>query len=158
MIPAILALIRARRTTMGSKARPHGKRHTIEGRVDFLNVDLELEGASDLDALVEALGDVFVLHRTTEPPFVANLEMEPAVGMDFDATLSALLDRVEKLDERARRLWEQCTARRFDVGIQSGLEPHSSQYVLSVPLLQRLTAVGADVVVTVYGARYETTT
>ena len=64
------------------KATSPKLRETIEARVDFLNVDLELEGPKNLAPLVRALGDVYVLHTSSEAPFVANLELgsEPEPG------------------------------------------------------------------------------
>ena len=141
---------------MGFKPRPSGDEYLIEATTEFLNVDLELAGPSDLAGLVEALTPVFVLHITSEFPFVANLEVESGnVNMDCDATISALLDLVDKLDDDARGVWDQCTLRRFNVGLQSGLEPHCAEYSISAPSLQRLAAAGAEVMFTVYGSRYQ---
>lgn len=141
---------------MGLKPRPDGEKYTIEDGVHFLNVDLELESPVDLTPLVQAFGPIYLLHKTSEHPFVANLEIENAC-LDCEDTIAALLDLVENLDKRARGLWEDCRARRFDIGLQSGLTPHYKQYRLSATLMKRLTAIGAEVV-TLYGAQYETPT
>tara|TARA_R110002096_G_scaffold433887_2_gene653711 strand:+ start:18256 stop:18726 length:471 start_codon:yes stop_codon:yes gene_type:complete len=149
------------------KATSPKLRETIEARVDFLNVDLELEGPKNLAPLVRALGDVYVLHITSEAPFVANLELgsepEPGRSVASDAALlearvRSLLALVEGLDEPARELWDACTKRSFNVGLQSGLAPAYTQYALPSSLLQRLGAVGAELVVTLYGARYQEAT
>ncbi len=141
---------------MGFKPRPSGDEYLIEARTEFLNVDLELAGPSDLAGLVDALAPVSVLHITSEFPFVANVEAQSGnVNMDCDATISALMDRVDGLGDDARGVWEQCTLRRFNIGLQSGLDPHCSEYSVSAPILQRLAALGAEIMVTVYGAQYQ---
>lgn len=128
---------------------------TIEPTVAFLNVDLELEGPHDLTPLVEALAVMFVLHQTHEPPYVANLELAIDVGMDMEDVMSGLLDAIEELDADGQARWQQCTTRRFNIGIQSGLKPSCVAYVLSTQLLERLVAAGGHLVFTLYGAQYE---
>lgn len=143
---------------MGLKPRKSSKQYTVEPDVEFLNVDLELESPLDLEPLVSALGPVFILHSTSEPPFVAHLEIEHDVDRDFNDTIRALLVLIETLDDAGQAMWNECTVRRFDIGLQSGLQPHSSQYTLPATLLQRLAAIDAEVVITLYGARYEAQT
>ncbi len=135
---------------MGLKPRTPPPR--VEPKTSFLNVDLDLESQSDLVPLIEALGPVYVLHQTHEATFVASLEIEE-VGLDCRATISALLDLVDALDEKARQRWDNCTLRRFDIGIQSGIDPRMVQYDLPARLVKRIAAAGSDLVVTVYGAR-----
>jgi len=137
---------------MGFKGRPQDAGRGVEATTVFLNVDLDLEGPANLAPLVRALGPVDILHQSDAAPFVAHLEIDQ-VGLDCLATISALLDLVEGLAPDARALWDQCTTRSFNIGIQSGLAPHYSEYALPATLLSRLAAVGADAVVTIYGAR-----
>lgn len=140
---------------MGLKPRQPSQPHTLETHAIFLNVDLELEGPSNLAPLVRALGNVHVLHTTTEAPFAANLELVSG-PLGLEDTLRGLLALAEKLDGFAQDLWNGCTKRKFDIGLQAGLEPPFSQYVLSSSLLKRMGALGVDVVVTLYGAKIRT--
>lgn len=142
---------------MGFKARQPEPIYAVEPTTEFLNIDLELEGPVDIAPLIQALSPVYVLHSSSKAPFMANLEIEPGVGMDFHSTMLAFLTVIESLDHATRALWDQCTKKCFDIGLQSGLEPHCSQYSLSASHLQRLASIGAELVITVYGAQYEPT-
>jgi hypothetical protein len=129
---------------------------SLEQTTEFLNVDLELAGPVDLSKLIDGLGSVFVLHQWPEPPASpdkVNLELGgEEVGVDLEATMSLLLDRIEDLDADARSVWRSCTKRVFNVGVQGGLQPRSIELGLSAGTIQRLAACDGELCVTVYGA------
>ena len=118
---------------MGMKRRRRDMTSSIEAKTEFINVDLDLAGPSDLAPLVAALNPPYVLHCTSDAPFVAILEAEMG-DMDVHATVEALLCLIEDLDEAGRSLWNQCSMRRFNIGIQSGLGKHSSYPVRRISL------------------------
>ena len=136
---------------MGIKARK-GRGSTVRQTTEFINVDLDLTGPADLAPLSTALKGVHAVHSTDEAPFFTILEVDD-VGLDVGATMHRFLELIESLDSSGRRLWDQCSVRRFNIGIQSGLGPNSTLYSLPAPLLARVASVGAEVIITVYGTR-----
>ncbi len=129
----------------------------VEGLTTFLTVDLDLEtpnGDDALSTLVEALGSVFELHRTTAP-HRTHLELSTDRELDMIETFDGLLSLIEGLPTEARAEWDQCTQRRFDIGIQAGLKPAATHYALDADLMTRLVRCGADVAITVYGAEID---
>ncbi len=137
---------------MGWKAR--SPRDAQASNSEFINVDLDLNGPCDMQRLIAALGPV---HAIAEPgpkgcaPFYI-LEVD-AVGLGLEATIGSFLHRVEQLDEQERAAWDQCSLRRFNVGIQAGLDPTAAMFTLPAELLARVALAGAEVVLTLYGAR-----
>ncbi|MBI5542765.1 MAG: hypothetical protein HY901_02675 [Deltaproteobacteria bacterium] len=124
----------------------------VERLVTFLNVDLELYGQFDRQALVKALGkSVVVLHegRAANAPLV--LEVTD-VGLDVAKTLAQFLKLIQRLPKKARAAWDSAERRRFDIGIQGGKRPYSTSWALSPELVAGLAACHAELAITVYGA------
>jgi hypothetical protein len=78
--------------------------------------------------------------------------------LDLEATLAYLVEWVQHLPRSARRAWGAAACRVFDIGIQAGLQPHETHWTIPPKLIRTLAKVGAEVVVTVYGARWRNRT
>jgi hypothetical protein len=117
----------------------------------FLNVDLEIESASELDSLAAAMGKrVNILHSGSgnERRHLLALEIS-GQHKDADATIHALCAIVESLPPAARRTWS--TARReFDVGYELRPSEHFSRFTLRLDTLERIVRLGATLAVTYY--------
>ncbi len=121
----------------------------VERDVRFLNIDLLLVGRFDREPLLSAMGDeMFVLHE--DAVFLA-LEVAAPV-LDLSRTLARLLNWVEGLPPSARRSWTAASRRVFDIGIQGGLKPNDTHWTIRQDKVAALAKVGAEVVLTVYGA------
>jgi hypothetical protein len=79
-------------------------------------------------------------------------------GMTPDRTILGLIQLVERLPPRYRKVWDSARSREFNVGIEAGLEPHSFELSLSRRTVEAVTAVGGALVVTVYAPVLEETT
>jgi hypothetical protein len=125
-----------------------------ESTVHFLNVDVELYGTFDRDALLRGLGGaIVVLHEGS------GREAEPALSFESttpsptaDGALVELIALVHALPEDARGAWDAATRRVFDIGIQSGRTPHSTHWSIDASVLTALGGIGAELAITVYGA------
>lgn len=121
--------------------------------IHFLNVDLDLESKASLASIVETFGkDVVVLHHNTAREFcTASFE---AVGSgcsgDAESAISSLCLLVENLPEDARRIWDECCTRVFDIGYESGDSPKSFRSILHPETIKRVAALGAAIMVTIY--------
>lgn len=122
----------------------------------FSNVDLDLESAAPLDAVIAAfdpgafaLGREAHVFRDPEPTYVASLELLTEAPT-ADACISAFCALVEGFDAAARDAWFACAVRRFDIGVESGAHGESFVFDLTPETLRRSLALGASVRVTVY--------
>jgi hypothetical protein len=125
-----------------------------EGKTAFLNVDLDIISKSRLEPLVAALGKkVIVLHVGRERSrYSAHLELSRQFPNSADQTTRALAALVSRLPEPARKLWNRAQVKDFNIGIQGGAKPYSSEFPLSAQTMDAVVKLGARVVVTVYGA------
>ena len=117
----------------------------------FLNVDLDIYSKRDLQALTTALGkNVIVLHvgrigRTHH----ARLELAKTTKT-ADATIRGFCALIEALPKVEREAWDAAKARDFNVGVQAGTQPHSSEFVLEPETLSAACELGARIILTVY--------
>ena len=124
---------------------------------EFLNVDLDLESAIPLTPLIEELGNkIDVLHNgaLNRVAHYAALEIREGKASDPDSIINAFCKRIEALSPASKRLWRDCAARRFDIGILSGTLGSRNVDGLRLDLqpatLKRVAALSAQIVITVY--------
>jgi hypothetical protein len=127
---------------------------------EFLNVDLELESKESLDLIAQEFGDrVHVLHNgpLQDIPYLLALEVYAGDDNDPESIIEAFCDLIEALPAKAKASWRKCTARRFDIGIESGVGVAKRFGALCLSLspetLKRVAALSAEAVITVYPPR-----
>ncbi len=129
----------------------------------FLNVDLDLESAHSIDAIITALGEaVDVLdQQSAEGRYTGSLELaecgcnsESGVKChtDLASRLVGLCDLIEDLPADARAAWDQCSARVFNIGFacESGSKPSSFCSVIEPSIVQQVAQLGGALAVTIY--------
>jgi hypothetical protein len=119
--------------------------------VRYLNVDLEIESKSDLSKIVEEFGeDVSILYCGEMRGYQhASFEI-PANPAGADETINDFCFLVEQLTKEARKIWEGCCSRVFDVGYESGTSPQNFRSEIRASTVQRVAAIGASIVITIY--------
>lgn len=121
--------------------------------IEYLNTDLDLESMHDLTPLAEELEKLgcLALHtaRTDNGLWLASFETAREFAAPEPCIL-ALLDAVDQLSTTQRSNWHQCTKREFNIGFNSGLQPHSLGLQLSNEVLRRVADAGAGVGLTIY--------
>jgi hypothetical protein len=127
---------------------------------EFLNVDLELESNTSLDALAQEFGDrVHVLHNGAHGDTAHLLALEIYAGDDNDpeSIIEAFCDLIEELSPKGKAVWKKCSLRRFDIGIESGtgIAKRFGALCLSLSpaILKRISTLAAEAVITVYPPR-----
>jgi hypothetical protein len=127
---------------------------------EFLNVDLELESNESLDVIAQAFGDrVHVLHNgpLNDIPHLLAVEIYAGDDKDPESIIEAFCDLIEGLSAKGKTNWKKCTGRRFDIGIESGtgIAKRFGALCLSLSpqILKRVSALGAEAVITVYPPR-----
>ena len=119
--------------------------------VRYLNVDLEIESKSDLSKIVEEFGDdVSVLYSGEMRGYqLASFEI-PGNTADADETINNFCLLVEGLPKEAREVWDGCCSRVMDVGYESGTSPQNFRSEIRASTVQRVAAIGASIVITIY--------
>ena len=126
----------------------------IEATVQFLNVDVDIFGAFDRAPLLKGFGDaIYVLHDGEREPREPVISFELSTDIPtLPGVISDLVALVRALPDDALAAWNLATRRVFSIGIQAGLDPHSTEWTLSADMMAALVAIRADVTLTVYGA------
>src|SRR5688572_30018463 len=126
------------------------KARQLEKLTHFLNIDLEVWSRRRLDVLVEAFGEINLYVGPMGRLQLATFETS-RVSSNPDVLVRALVARARALRGEAKRLWEGAVRRDFNLGIQGGLEPRTTEVMLSRASLRAISEIGGAVVVTVYG-------
>lgn len=119
----------------------------------YLNTDLEIESKQDLSPIVEEFGeDVSVLHQWEFREHQhASFEIAgSSLISNADDVISFFCSLVDNLPPSAREIWDGCSSRIFDIGYQSGTEPHSFRSEIRASTIQRAADIGASIVITIY--------
>lgn len=125
----------------------------------FLNVDLDIESATDLTGLAAELekGTV-ILHMGSTGPGKNLLSMVRLESLDCDtahgpdAVIHDLCGVIEALSPAGRALWYSAKVRQFDVGYDAQPTPgHPAvRFILRPDTIGRVARLGATLAVTVY--------
>ncbi len=126
-------------------------------KISYLNTDLEIKSKEDISRIIEEFGEhVIVLHheeaaRSHEAVFEAASELDGA-----DDVINHFCGLVENLAHDARTIWDRCRTRIFDIGYESGTTPHNLRSEIKASTIQRLSAVGASIIITIYSLQDDT--
>ncbi len=136
----------------------------MDGKIHYLNTDLDLIGPVDLTPLAEALSarGMFALDEPWQGDdghWYRRFEISGDVDPDEpEQTIRVMLDAIEAVlapegDARAAELWRACTLREFNIGYDCGAEPWAFYQGLSNETLRRLAACGGTLRWTLYPDR-----
>jgi hypothetical protein len=118
----------------------------------FLNVDVDVLSATQLEPLVAALGRKVAVHYVGREGrhYGAHFSLyNPGTPDRAVRTLTALIGRFPK---PARSCWNRARQRVFNIGVQSGVEPRSHETLISVAAVEAISRVGGSLTVTIYAA------
>ena len=119
---------------------------------EFLNVDLDIHARSDLRPLVAALAPtVRALYcEKSGRGYFARLELarQPRTP---DEALVRFSKAIARLPTSAKRLWDRAAKRELSIGVQGGVRPWVTEYVVRPSTMASIARLEARVLVTVYG-------
>lgn len=118
--------------------------------VRYLNVDLEIESKSDLSKIVEEFGEEVIVLYSREVRGYQHASFEAPNMADADETINHFCLLVEELTKEAREVWDGCCSRVMDVGYESGTSPQNFRSEIRASTVQRVAAIGASIVITIY--------
>ena len=119
--------------------------------IQYLNVDLDLESENDISQIVGAFGEYVIvlhhgkLHNYHHASFETTNEMLTA-----DEAINYFCGLVEALPHDVRVIWDSCHKRVLDIGHESGTSPSNFRSELKPTTLQRVAAIGATIIITIY--------
>jgi hypothetical protein len=128
----------------------------MDGKICYLNTDLDLTSADDLTALAavfESQG-IFPLHvgRGEDAFWHATFEVLDQHS-EPEPNIAEMVVVVEALAEPHKSVWRGCSRREFNIGYDCGDEPWAFNQGLSCDLLRRIAAIGASLRWTLYPDR-----
>jgi hypothetical protein len=132
---------------------------SILDKTRFRNVDLDILSKSDLQPLVDAMGeDVFVLYvGRVKRHYEAHLEwngshMPPKSHQSSPELLILKFYKlVQRLKPEARALWDTARTRSFDIGIEGPKRGGHYWTAISSEAIRAASEVNAQIAITVYG-------
>ncbi len=131
--------------------------HPMDGRIQYLNTDLDLSSSREFSTLVRALTGrkkIFLLHPLTESNeyWWGTFEAEGSGNFDDEPehTIAVMLKVIESLRGPSLKEWKNCKLREFNIGYDCGSKPWAFNQGLSSELLGRVAAIGASIRITIY--------
>ena len=128
----------------------------MDGKIHYLNTDLDLTSAGDLTPLTEAFerAGFLVLNsaKSDDGLWCATIETGETFD-DPDSNISAFLEFLESLISDLQFAWWQCGLSEFNIGYDCGMEPWAFNQGLGSKLLGRMASSGASLRVTLYPER-----
>lgn len=128
----------------------------LEGEIQYLNSDLDLQSDDDLTDLAAALTSrgLLDLHVTKgdDGRWYACFEAGENAN-EPEPNIRAILEALESLPEHLEAVWARCSLREVNIGYNCGVRPWSFNQGLSNEVLQRLAALGLCLRVTIYPTR-----
>jgi hypothetical protein len=134
------------------KRKPKPRQPASPDATCFLNVDLELVSRADLSPLLDAFeqSEVLVL-RNTRKRGIHTLWLELGYQpRDIDHAVRGYAALVRHLPPRLRRIWNGCSRRGLNVGIQCEQGPHQQVFEISEAYVLAAAKLSASVALTVY--------
>jgi hypothetical protein len=128
----------------------------MDGKIEYLNTDLDLASAVELTCLAEALKDkaLFPLHVTKAGDGLWYAKFETETNYDEpEKTINEMITAIEALEEPLKAIWFRCSQREFNIGYNCGTEPWAFEQGLTSELLGRIAALGASLRFTLYPDR-----
>ncbi len=118
----------------------------------YLNTDLDLTSSSDLTALNAALIELDCSYEEALHCHEGqwSLIFSGDGGREPELAILRHLDVIESLSGEARRAWDSCDERVFDIGIEGCDAPFVAWHRLSPGVLKRMVAAGVSLRLTIY--------
>jgi hypothetical protein len=125
-------------------------------RIQFLNIDLDLESDEDISDLVTEIGTKLIVMRdhTVSGVHHASFETTLPTENEIIAEYSSVILR---LTETSKRLWERCSKRCFDFGYDCGDAPNDFRSIISAESVSKIKEMGAEMAITIYPIAHEDT-
>jgi hypothetical protein len=122
-----------------------------KSRTRLLNVDIDVKSVAEPEPLIKALGWPVLCQRVGKVGRAHwvrfMLSRQPASPADAILGFAKL---VTKLPDDHRAIWEKAQSKEFDIGIESGFEPFSAEWVLERRVIEVIAELGARLRITVY--------
>lgn len=125
---------------------------SVLDKTTFLNVDLRIYSKSDLQPLVDAMGDkIRKLYVGRERRmFKAQLELA-AQPKSPESAVRGYCKLIQQLPQAARELWDAARTREFDIGIEAPAATKFYWFSIAPTVIKASSEVNAFIVVTIYG-------
>lgn len=132
---------------------PTSHSHTVNPEITYCNVDVDVYSSEALEPLTKALGEKIFLNYSGREKrmYSAHFTLGSFTKSQRpDLAIRSLAKLIAALPPKPRRLWDKAKRKAFNVGFQSGIEPHYREYEISPAATRAVAALGASIIVTIY--------
>lgn len=118
-------------------------------KIEFLNIDLDIESDEDIELLVSEIGKRATTMRNENEAgkYVASFEAADGEENEIIAEYKSIIDA---LSTEAKAMWDNCTKKDFDFGYESGDKPNDFHSRLSKDSIAAINDFGGEIVITIY--------
>lgn len=120
--------------------------------IQFLNVDLVIDSAENLQPLVIELGEnISVMFNGEWANGINRLSLclKDSYGKSVDQTVSELCFLIENLSSESKLIWDKCHSKKFDIGFESG-SSENLETEICAETIGRIAKLEASILITIY--------
>jgi len=117
--------------------------------IRFLNIDLDLEYDTNINLLVDELGESCTIMRSEIIEGIHHASFETG-ELEIENIIQEYANIVERLSPSARKLWIGCTKKSFNFGFESGTKPKNFHASLSGNAVSSIFKLGGGIDFTIY--------
>lgn len=121
--------------------------------IRYINTDLELLSREDISDLIDFLksNGMYILHNLVNESGKNDAWLE----LDLDSnkaqeTIRLMIDVLLKMEGKARKQWELCEKKDFNIGFDCGSEPWAFNEELPDTLIKKVAEFNAGIKITIY--------
>jgi hypothetical protein len=124
----------------------------VMDKTTFLNVDLRIYSKSDLQPLVNAMGDKIKRLYVGREWRMFKAQLELAVQPKSpESAVREYCKLIQELPQEARKLWDAARTREFDIGIEGPRTTKFYWFSIAPTVIKASSEINAFIVVTIYG-------
>lgn len=120
--------------------------------IKFLNVDLVIDSAENLQPLVDELGkniSVMFNDKWKNDLYRLSLYLGDSYKKSADQTVSELCFLIENLSSESKLIWDKCHSKKFDIGFESG-NFERLETEICAETIGRIAKLEASILITIY--------
>ncbi len=124
----------------------------VMDKTTFLNVDLRIYAKSDLQPLVDAMGNKITKLYVGREKRMFTAQLELAIQPKSpESAIRIFCKLIQGLPHEARILWDASRVREFDIGIEAPRNAKFYWFSIAPKVIKASSEINTFIVVTIYG-------
>jgi len=118
-------------------------------KIEFLNMDLDIESEENIDSIIEEFGDHVSIMRNEKENNLFYASFETFLNEENDI-IEKYVSLINSLSPLTRKIWDKCIKKEFDFGYESGIVPNNFHSRINTNSVAQLASVGGNISITIY--------